>query len=969
MRFGILGPVEVIDGGRRVSLGGRRHLEVLALLLLDPGHPVSVDRILTEVWGDAPGSGAVESLYTHVSNLRRALGRERIVRDAAGYRLELHDGDEVDLQLFEDLTEEARRLAVANPATAVERLESALELWRGRPFEGLEDLLVLEPEIARLSELHAATEMERFEAILRSGDAPSVGEVEDLCRRRSLDERPWAMLMQALYRSGRQAEALRTYQKVRDVFGEELGIEPSPRLMRLEEQILLHDPALDGTPAKTPVHLPVYLTSFVGRAREQAQLIDALEHHRLVTVTGPGGVGKTRLAVQVASSLRSRFPDGIWLIDLAKVADERGVGPAIAASVGAPGGADTTAAITATALTGLRCLMILDNCEHVVTAARDAAKTLLTTVDDLVLLATSRVALELAGEYRIGLDGLAISESYEAPAEAAALFLDRARTIRTDIGIAERDAAAVASICSRLDGIPLALELAAARSDVLSLSEIADLLTRRFAVLVDTSRDREIHRSLEATVGWSYSLLEPEQRGAFAALGVFEGPFTTDAARAVLGREQPAEITVLEQLIGASLVKADVLESEGSTSYRLLDTLRVYARDRLTEAGMWDTVAQRHDDYYLGMCRSLACDLLVRGRPDALRRIARAAAELTAAWDRMLIEDPVEVLPIAWALGNHWLTKGGIAEGEARIRDLVHRTADAATRWRMLLLTIGSWIADRRGSHEDAQTWSDEALALAEKSGDPVSVIVALNHAGQLRVDRGDHQSARAMLERSLDETARLEREGGDEPGDDDGRAWARVSLAEARRWSGELTPAVRDLLYKARKHFTEIGDPEGRVRADRVLVTMQDIALGERQRLAAEMMELANDADGGFLRYEAARATAIVSWDAGDRDRAMTMNRAAIRTAMTAGSLRDLGSGLLYAGMFAGFLGHSEQAARLIGAGQQFCGVASGPHTPVDLDAAVALVQRALGDDRFEELRKIGSMIAPREALTLVLH
>lgn len=969
MRFGILGPVEVIDGDRRVSLGGRRHLEVLAVLLLDIGHPVSVDRMVTEVWGDAPHPGAVASLYTHVSNLRGVLGKERIVRDTAGYRMELHDNDEVDVQLFEDLIEEASRLGAAIPAAALKRLESALELWRGRPFEGLEDVQALEPEIARLSELHAATETDRFEAILQSGGTPSVGDVEDLCRRHSLDERPWALLMRTLHRSGRQAEALRTYQKVRDVFGEELGIEPSPTLMRLEEQILLQDPALDGIPATTTVQLPVYLTNFVGRTREQAHVLEALEHHRLVTLTGPGGVGKTRLAVQVGSALRSQFPDGIWLIDLAKVADGRGVGPAIAAAVDAPGGADVTAAIAATALTGRRCLMILDNCEHVVAAARDAVKTLLTTATDLVLLATSRVALQIAGEYQVGLSGLTISEDREAPGEAEVLFLDRAQAIRPDLGIGERDAAAVGSVCRRLDGIPLALELAAARSDVLSPSEIADLLTRRFAVLVDTSRDREIHRSLEATVGWSYGLLEPEQRVAFAALGTFEGPFTADAARAVLGLDQPAEVTVIEELVGASLVKADVLESEGPTSYRLLDTLRLYARDRLTEAGKWDTVAQRHDDHYLEMCQSLADDLLDRGRPGALRRIAGAVEELTAAWDRMLIEDPVEVLPIAWALGNHWLAKGGIAEGELRIRDLLSRTSNAATHWRMLGLIAGSWIADRRGSHEDALTWSDEAVSLAEKSGDPVSVIVALNHAGQLRVDRADHQSARAMLERSLDEIARLEIESGLNPGLDDGRAWAMVSLAEAKRWSGEPTPAVRDLLYKVREHFTETGDPEGLVRADRVLVTMHDIALDERQRLAAEMMELANATDRAHLRYEAARATAIVSWDAGDRGRAMTMNRAAVRTAAASGSLRDLGSGLLYAGMFDGFEGHSEQAARLMGAGSQFCGVASGPHVPIDLETAATLVRGTLGNDRFEELCKIGSMIAPGEALTMVLH
>ena len=335
----------------------------------------------------------------------------------------------------------------------------------------------------------------------------------------------------------------------------------------------------------------------------------------------------------------------------------------------------------------------------------------------------------------------------------------------------------------------------------------------------------------------------------------------------------------------------------------------------------------------------------------------------------MLSEEPVEVLPIAWALGNHWLAKGGIAEGEARIRDLLCRTSGAATRWRMLVLAIGSWIADRRGSHEDALAWSDEALALAEKSGDPESVIVALNHAGQLRVDRGDHQNAIAMLERSLDEIARLESESGPEPRPSDGRAWATLSLAEARRWSGEPTPAVRDLLYAVRKHFMEIGDPQGQVRGG---PRSCDVA-GHRPRRAATPRR--RDDAIGKRRREGASALRGRPGD-GDRELGNRSPRPSHSHEPCHDSnggrgriARDLGSGLLHAGTFAGFLGHSEQAARLIGAGQQFCGDLSGPHTPVDLDAAVALVRRALGDDRFEELRKIGSMIAPREALTLVLH
>lgn len=938
------------------------------MLLMDPGHPVSVDRMVTEVWGEAPDPGAVASLYTHVSNLRRVLGKERILRDAAGYRLELAEGDEVDSQLFEVAAGCARRMVGTDAVAAVPQFDTALGLWRGSPFEGQEDIAALAPEIVRLSELQTSVEVDRFEAILRSGESPPVGEVEELCDRRPLDERPWALLMRTLYREGRQAEALRTYRGVRELLGKELGVEPSPRLMRLEEQILLHDPELDPSPAGTPSNLPTYRTAFVGRMDERAHLIAALESHRMVTVIGPGGVGKTRLAVEVASSLTGDFTEGIWLVDLARVADEAGVGAAIAAEVHASGGAAGSASTAAAALSGRHSLLVLDNCEHVVIAVREAAETMLDTAPDLVILATSRVPLGLGGECRIGLDGLPAMNADGTPGDAVTLFLDRAQSIGSTLTSGDTNAASVEAICRRLDGMPLALELAAARSDVLSAPEIVDLLTRRFAVLVDGSQDRDIHRSLEATVGWSYGLLEPDQRVMFAELGAFEGPFTVEAARVVLDLEEPEDaITAIERLVNASLVKVET-QSEGSTSYRLLDTLRVYARQRLTDSGMWGAVANRHDQYYVGMCRALSHELLVRGRPGALEKIARSVEDLTAAWDRMSAEDPADVLPIAWALGNHWLARGGIAEGEVRIRDLLARTVGVETHWRMLALTIGAWVADRRGSTEAALTWSDEALALADVLGSSLDVVVALNHGGQLRVDRGDHEGAIRMLRRSLDELARGEKESGSLQGIADGRAWALLSMNEARRWSGETDPAIRDQLYEVRKHFLGIGDPEGQVRADRVLVTMQDLPMEERRRLGREMMELAGLVGGGHLRYEAARAMTIVSWDAGDRDDAMAMNRAAVRSAIAGGSLTDLGSGLLYAGMLAAFEADAELAARLIGAGWRFCGTRPGPYMPHSLETVTDALRGDLGSDRFEDLVRIGSSMAPGEAASLVL-
>ncbi|MEN8115180.1 MAG: BTAD domain-containing putative transcriptional regulator, partial [Actinomycetota bacterium] len=507
MRFSTLGPISVTGDDGPLALGGPRQRAVLGLLLATPGHSIASDTVIDEVWGDEAGDGATASLHTHISNLRAVVGKERIVRDSSGYRLELLDGDEVDVRLFEAATREAQRTTGIDPKATVEELDRGLGLWRGRPFEGLEDVPALAAEIVRLDELRATAQVERFEAILQAGDVPLIADLEEVCRQRSLDERPWGLLMRALYRSGRHAEALRTYGKVRTLFGEELGIEPSPALARLEEQILLHDPSLDGAASSPETDLPSYLTSFIGRLDESLALSDALADHRLVTILGPGGAGKTRLASEVASSLGGRFPDGVWLIDLAQVADSSRIGAVIGETIGAVGGIGESLDSVVDGLRGRRSLIVLDNCEHVVDAVRGITGELLRSCPRLVILATSRRPLDISGEFRCRIDGLATDPVDGAPSDAATLFSDRATSVGSDAAWGPKSGEAIATICRKLDGMPLALELAAARTDVLSPAEIADLLTHRFALLVDDRQDRDIHRSLEAAVGWSYGLL------------------------------------------------------------------------------------------------------------------------------------------------------------------------------------------------------------------------------------------------------------------------------------------------------------------------------------------------------------------------------------------------------------------------------------------------------------------------------
>ena len=592
MEFRVLGPLEV-DGAPSRSPPGLKERLVLLCLLLEPGRPVPVDAVLEAVWPDADPAAAARSLTVRLANLRRWLAPVGIERAGAGLRLELAPG-QVDAERFAALVGE-------------EAYHEALGLWRGTPFGELAGAEIAQPEIRRLEELHRRARAGLARALTDAGrpaDAATV--LERLAAEDPLHDEVARALMQALYRSGRQAEALAAYRRHAATLLE-LGLEPSGPTRDLERAILEHDVApADGAARRAPRRLPGRRSRsrFLGRQAHLARLADLLTGRPLVTVTGVGGTGKTRLAAELADREAPRFADGVWWCELAPVGLGADVAGAVADALGldpAPGTA--TLDHVAEHLAARRGLLVLDNCEHVLDAAADVAERLLEACAQLRLLATSRAPLGVDGEEVLRLGGLELpaghTEGDMRASAAVALFLDRARAAGAAAD-AVSQLEAVAEICRRLDGSPLAIELAAGRTRSLAPAEIAARLDERFSLLaVSGRRAAARHRTLGAAIDWSYELLDEPQRRVFERLSVFARGATLDAARDVcagdgVGRDEVAD--VLDQLVAHSLVQPVPVGAR--TVYAMLETLRDYAAARLLERGEHAAARDRHADHH-----------------------------------------------------------------------------------------------------------------------------------------------------------------------------------------------------------------------------------------------------------------------------------------------------------------------------------------------------------------------------------
>ncbi|MEU6744652.1 BTAD domain-containing putative transcriptional regulator [Spirillospora sp. NPDC046719] len=671
----MLGPLTGwTSGGTPVRVPEPKVRTLLAALLTEaltePGRAVPVDRLIDALWGERPPRNPAGTLQARVSQLRRVLedaepgARALVAARPPGYALDVPP-DAVDAGEFAALLVRAGR--TADPVAKAHLLGSALELWRGPAFDGFADAPFAEAAAAGLEERRLAALEEHAEARLDLGEHAAVAaELAAPVAEHPLRERLRAAHLRALYRAGRRAEALTGYHDLRERLADELGVDPGPELAALYRSMLEQDPSEAERPRTAP-RLPAVLGELIGREREVERARALLAAHRLVTLTGTGGVGKTRLALETAARSAAVHPDGVWFVELAPgrpatsaevarlIGHVLGLRDETAPDPGGPGGPSGAAGRVGEALRGRRALLVLDNCEHVVEQVAELAGRLLAAAPGLRVLATSREPLGLPDERLLVVPPLDLPGHATAPdalLESGAVRLFAARASAADPGFALDAASApwVASICRRLDGVPLALELAATRVRAFGVRELAARLDDRFRVLAGGRRGGpERQRTLRAVIDWSWGLLGEDERAVLRRLAVHAGGCTLAAAEEVCG----ADAEVLARLVDRSLVVR-----ARDDRYRLLESVAAYGLERLREAGEEKELRHRHIRYYIDLAER--ADGALRGpeQREWLERLDQEGANLRAALDHGA------GLPLVNALGWYWYLRGRF--GEAR---------------------------------------------------------------------------------------------------------------------------------------------------------------------------------------------------------------------------------------------------------------------------------------------------------------